>query len=397
MATSVPKLRHQLHSLQQIHHQKTNQMSQPPHNHGQVHSEDDFANEGDDMNGGDPNWTVPEQPGATSGPIVDQQQTYEPQNSPLASAEEASKIAGAALHICDTNAMDLNGKLYLKLEAWTGIARMAGTVPGIETVKDNVLGGVTGVTARSSLKNSAGKLLSEAEGFVGNDESFWASKPVSDRVNMAQTRAVGRVCRLVFSFIVQIMNKEFGRKFEVTPAEEMLASINAQRSQPQVPYASPGSTNQGQPQAPQMGERHIMPQQPAVPQNWPQPNTPFATPQPQYPPQPPQTWQPPQQPPQTVVYPDSHAFAPQPNVQPPVGQGPTELWQGQIRNVDIKWINTKRGQSQLFLVYLTDGRSATTFDKTIAGNVQMALGRNVEMLVQARGNGRYNINQVRPI
>jgi hypothetical protein len=97
------------------------------------------------------------------------------------------------------------------------------------------------------------------------------------------------------------------------------------------------------------------------------------------------------------VYPSSHDFQPQPNVQPPVGQGPTELWQGQIRNVDIKWINTKRGQSQLFLVYLTDGRSATTFDKTIAGNVQMAIGRNVEMLVQARGNGRYNINQVRPI
>jgi hypothetical protein len=376
-------------------------MSQPPFEHGNVHNENEFAETGDDMNGGDPNWTVPEQPYQ----MTPEQGGSHPEqgliNSPLASAEEASKIAGAALHICDVNNLELNGKLYLKLEAWTGIARMAGTVPGIETVKDNVLGGVTGVTARSSLKNGTGKLLSEAEGFVGNDESFWASKPVSDRVNMAQTRAVGRVCRLVFSFIVQIMNKEFGRKFEVTPAEEMLASINAQRSQPQ------------QPQAPQMGERHIMPQQNLSPFQ-PAPTYPGTAgmtpvPQPQYPAQTPQTWQPPQQPnpqaswapptgqPQTVVYPDSHTFAPQPNVQPPVGQGPTELWQGQIRTIEPKWIATKRGQSQLFIVYLTDGRSATTFDKTIAGNLQMVgTGRNVEMLVQARGNGRYNINQVRP-
>jgi hypothetical protein len=295
--------------------------------------------------------------------------------------------------------MDLNGKLYLKLEAWTGIARMAGTVPGIETVKDNVLGGVTGVTARSSLKNGAGKLLSEAEGFVGNDESFWASKPVSDRVNMAQTRAVGRVCRLVFSFIVQIMNKEYGRKFEVTPAEEMLASINAQRAQPQQPqgFSNPAVL------PPSLGERHIM-QPPVVPQNWPgstnQSQYP-QQPQPQYPPQLPQTWQPPQQPPPNVVYQSSHDFQPQPNVAQPVGQGPNESWTGQIRDIQIKWIPSKRPgqpQSQLFLVYLTDGRSATTFDKTIAGNLQMmGTGRNVEMLVQARGNGRYNINQVRPI
>jgi hypothetical protein len=383
-------------------------MSNPPFQPGAVHTEDEFEDDGGaQMNEiaaqGDPNWDVPPNVPPTN---VAQAATPDDNNNPLASAEEASKIAGAALHLCDANAMELNNKLYLKLEAWTGIARIAGTVPGIETVKDNVLGGVPGVTARSSLKNGAGKLLSEAEGFVGQDEAFWASKPVSDRVNMAQTRAVGRVCRLVFSFIVQIMNKEYGRHFEVTPAEEMLASMKSQ------PYGHLPPPDQMQP-PPAMGQRHVMPQAGRIgpdqsygPQD---PN--WQRPQPQYPPQPPQTWQPPTQPPQTVVYPDSHAFVPQPslpagqypmtpNQAQPVGQGGVETWQAMIRDIQIKWIPSKKPgmpQSQLFIAYTHDGRNATTFDKTVAGSLEMCKNRNVEMMVQARGNGRYNIMQVRPL
>src|SRR5215472_14218579 len=205
-------------------------MSQPPFNPGSVHTEDEFAQTEvpQDANG-DPVWDENSQVNVTYGQMP---QLIEPDNQPLESAKAASQIAGAALHLCDSNNIDLNGKLYLKIEAWTGIAGIAGSVPGIETVKDNVLGGVPGITARSSLKNASGKLLSEAEGFVGQDETFWASKPVSDRVNMAQTRAVGRVCRLVYSYIVQIMNKQYGRRFEMTPAEEILASQRQGQAQP---------------------------------------------------------------------------------------------------------------------------------------------------------------------
>jgi len=341
-------------------------MSQPPFTPGSVHTEDEFAQTEvrQDANG-DPVWDQNAQP-----QYPDQgAHQFEPNNQALQSAQEANQIAGAALHLCDSNNIDLNGKLYLKIEAWTGIAGIAGSVPGIETVKDNVLGGVPGITARSSLKNASGKLLSEAEGFVGQDETFWASKPVSDRVNMAQTRAVGRVCRLVYSYIVQIMNKEYGRRFEMTPAEEILASQRQAHAVPQM-----GGTQQVP-----MGTR-----QPFVPQN----TIPFQ--------QPPPAWQPPPMPPQTQTYPNPQAYpAPQPNVQQPVGQD--EVWQGQLRDINIKWVNTARGQSQLFIISLTDGRSASTFDKTIAGNAQMAQGRNVEMIVKPRGQGRYNVQQIRPL
>jgi len=169
----------------------------------------------------------------------------------------------------------------------------------------------------------------------------------------------------VFSFIVQIMNKEYGRRFEMTPAEEILASQRQGQAQP--------------PPQPQMGVR-----QPFVPQN----TIPFQQPAP--------AWQPPPMPPQTQTYPNPQAYpAPQPNIQQPVGQD--EVWQGQLRDINIKWVNTARGQSQLFIISLTDGRSASTFDKTTAGNAQMAQGRNVEMIVKPRGQGRYNVQQIRPL
>ena len=341
-------------------------MSQPPFNPGSVHTEDEFEqHEAPQDANGDPVWN-PEEPQA-GNPLNLQQQWHPEQNQPLQSAQEANQIAGAALHLCDSNNIDLNGKVYLKIEAWTGIAGIAGSVPGIETVKDNVLGGVPGITARSSLKNASGKLLSEAEGFVGQDETFWASKPVSDRVNMAQTRAVGRVCRLVYSYIVQIMNKEYGRRFEMTPAEEILASQRQGQAQP--------------PPQPQMGTR-----QPFAPQN----TIPFQQPAP--------AWQPPQMPPQTQVYQNPQAYpAPQPNVQQPVGQD--EVWQGQLRHVEKRYVQNKMGgTSDLYIMHLTDGRSASTFDKTIAGHLMnMPGGQNIEVQVKPRGQGRYNVQQIRPL
>src|SRR5215469_16531749 len=98
-------------------------MSQPPFNPGAVHTEDEFAQT-----------EVPQD--ANGDPVWDpESQVNQPEATDqcLTSAIEASQVAGAALHICDANNIELNGKLYLKLEAWTGIARIAGSIPGIET------------------------------------------------------------------------------------------------------------------------------------------------------------------------------------------------------------------------------------------------------------------------
>jgi hypothetical protein len=332
-------------------------MSQPPDNfeHGLVHDEgeaEDYTPEVPQDANGDPIWDMQVQDV--------EPQTWE-QNAPLAGAEEAAKLAGAALHICQNprNNYAKDGKTYLRVEAWTGIARLASTIPGIEIVKDNILGGVPGLTARATLKNTNGKLLSQAEGFVGQDETFW--KTMSDRNNVVQTRAVGRVCRLVFSFVVQEMNSKYGTNFEMTPYEEMAAMEALQRrSQPSPPQ--PPALGQRQPFA--FGPGQVPPSGQA------QPN---------------------------IVYPNPAAYpAPQPNVQPSIGQAQGEVWQGQLMEVKIKMIP---GPSELFIIFLTDGRNATTFDKKIAGSAGFMIGKNVEMQVvpNPKYQGRYNVSTIRAL
>jgi hypothetical protein len=184
---------------------------------------------------------------------------------------------------------------------------------------------------------------------------------MSDRNNVVQTRAVGRVCRLVFSFVVQEMNSKYGTDFEMTPYEEM-AAMEALQRRSQPPSPQPPALGQRQPFSPQ-------PQQP----QWPQP-----------------------QPPSTV-YPNPAAYpAPQPNVQPSVGQQ-SAVWQGQLMNVEIKMFQGNNGPSELFIIHLTDRRNASTFDKTIAGSAGFMIGKNVEMSVIPRGQGRYNVSTIRAL
>jgi len=66
-----------------------------------------------------------------------------------------------------------------------------------------------------------GKLLVQAEGFVGDDEQTWAKRPMFARRAMAQTRAISRACRSAFAFVVTLMDAGL----ETTPAEEMDAAV----------------------------------------------------------------------------------------------------------------------------------------------------------------------------
>jgi hypothetical protein len=205
-------------------------------------------------------------------------------------------------------------------------------------------------------------VIGEGEGFVGSDETFW--KTWSDRINGAQTRAIDRVCRMNYAYIVQIMNQNHGTKFESVPYEELVAYQALERQATQPPPPQPPALGQRQPFSPQ-------PQQP----QWPQPQTP------------------------STVYPNPAAYpAPQPNVQPSVGQQ-SAVWQGQLMEVKIKMIPGARGPSELFIIFLTDGRNATTFDKTIAGSAGFMIGKNVEMQVipNPKYQGRYNVSTIRAL
>jgi hypothetical protein len=336
-------------------------MSQPPDNfeHGLVHDEgeaEDYTPEVPQDANGDPVWDPPtfpawdpepncpvltgapqmgqisSQPGAGYNQDLQNQMAsrgqFDPNNEPLDRLDEARKVAAAAFQVCNNpkNYYGKEGKFYLKFEGWQAIAAFSGCSLGAPVVKDNMYGGVAGITAKAFLMNSKGKVIGEGEGFVGSDETFW--KTWSDRINGAQTRAVDRVCRMNYAYIVQIMNQNHGTKFESVPYEELVAYQALERQATQPPP----------PQPPALGQR-------------------------------------------------------QPNVQPSVGQQ-SAVWQGQLMNVEIKMFQGKNGPSELFIIHLTDRRNASTFDKTIAGSAGFMIGKNVEMQVVPRGQGRYNVSTI---
>ena len=132
----------------------------------------------------------------------------------LASHRAATNAAGLCRELVVKTASKIQGKRYVQVEGWQAIANTFGCVASAKNV-ERVEGGfrATGQVIRLS----DGKVLAEAEGFVGDDEKTWASRPVFARRAMAQTRAMSRACRSAFAFVVTLMDAGL----ETTPAEEM--------------------------------------------------------------------------------------------------------------------------------------------------------------------------------
>jgi hypothetical protein len=64
---------------------------------------------------------------------------------------------------------------------------------------------------------SDGAEIARAEGFLGDDESVWAKRPVYARRAMVQTRAISRACRSAFAHVVVLIDANLS----TTPAEEI--------------------------------------------------------------------------------------------------------------------------------------------------------------------------------
>jgi len=134
-------------------------------------------------------------------------------------------VAGVCGEIVKRTAQTIQGRKYVKVEGWQSIAAAYGCVASSKNVQ-RVEGGVkaTGELHRIS----DGALIATAEGFVGEDEPTWYGgvgnygKTLPKRPDfaiqaMAQTRAISRVCRSAFAFVVVMIDS----KLSTTPAEEM--------------------------------------------------------------------------------------------------------------------------------------------------------------------------------
>ncbi len=139
---------------------------------------------------------------------------------PGALVRRATDVAGVCKVIVMKTAQIIQGRKYVRVEGWQSIAAAYGCVASVVNVErvepsDTLPGGIR---ATGELRRvSDGAVLAVAEGFVGDDEKMWAGRPLYARRAMAQTRAVSRVCRSAFAFVVTLIDGELS----TTPAEEM--------------------------------------------------------------------------------------------------------------------------------------------------------------------------------
>lgn len=126
----------------------------------------------------------------------------------------ATDVAGVCRDIVTKTAQAIQGRKYVRVEGWQSIAVAYGCVASARDV-ELVAGGVRAIGEVRRM--SDGAVIATAEGFVGDDEKTWASRPMYARRAMAQTRAVSRACRSAFAFVVTLIDGNLS----TTPAEEM--------------------------------------------------------------------------------------------------------------------------------------------------------------------------------
>ena len=136
--------------------------------------------------------------------------------NPRALVDGAAAIAGVLAEVIKSQRLSvaIQGKQYVRVEGWTTLAVMLGVVAReVSTVEEF---GVYTATAEL-VRISDGAVISRASAECG-EESPWCDRPRFARRSMAQTRSVGKACRLAFSWIMSLAG------YETCPAEEMQAA-----------------------------------------------------------------------------------------------------------------------------------------------------------------------------
>lgn len=272
-----------------------------------------------------------------------------PSAQPLARVHEGSNLAALCRQIVLSSVVQIQNKNYLKVEGWMSIAAADHCTPEIVKVEcvSVMKGGieVQGVRAEAILKrDSDGYVISRGYGFVGEDEyseNFIPSYFVMEA--KAQTRAVSRVCRHKYAFVLGFIDQSI----QPTPADEV------------PPDGFPSQTNAT--------------------------NTKAA-----------RTWRP--APPQTQEAQTAPRLG---SAQPPSAPAET-IWDGMIREVrkkeGIKQTGPQTGQPYtLWIIKMADGREALTFDEKLGEMCGKAAGyQNWSLAVKPNKAGKFHAVELLP-
>lgn len=127
---------------------------------------------------------------------------------------QATDVAGACREIVKQTCQRIGTKDYVRVEGWQAIAVAHGCVSSARDV-ERLEDGYRCIGEVKRMDN--GQVISQAEGFLGDDEPMWATRPTYAKRAMCQTRAISRACRSAFAHIVVLID----RNLSTTPAEEV--------------------------------------------------------------------------------------------------------------------------------------------------------------------------------
>jgi len=148
---------------------------------------------------------------------------------------QATDVAGACRAIVKETCQRIGQKDYVRVEGWQAIAVAHGCVASARDV-ERLEDGYRCIGEVKRMDN--GQVISQAEGFLGDDEPMWEKRPTYAKRAMCQTRAISRACRSAFAHIVVLIDKSLS----TTPAEEVpyggFQDINTEKFE-ETPKAEP--------------------------------------------------------------------------------------------------------------------------------------------------------------
>lgn len=140
---------------------------------------------------------------------------YIAERDPDIVAQRATRVANILAEIIEKQKLyvTIQGKKYVKVDAWIGLGNLMGVYPKEVYVNELPDGGFESCVEIVSM--GTGQVVGRASAICGVDEHRWGKAEKYARRSMSVTRATGKAFRLTFSWVMCLAG------FEATPSEEM--------------------------------------------------------------------------------------------------------------------------------------------------------------------------------
>jgi hypothetical protein len=156
-------------------------------------------------------------------------------HNPVEVLKQAQAVADALVPILVKQQLYkvINGKKFVYCDGWTTMTAMLGVFPQVVWSRRVPHQTECIYEARVEMKTPTGHVISAGEAMCSSREEKWRDRDEFQIRSMAETRAVGKACRVGFAWILRLAG------YEGTPAEEMEGIPEVRGAQPPPPPPPP--------------------------------------------------------------------------------------------------------------------------------------------------------------